>query len=56
LATAPLREPSEDQQDLAAIVAALSHMSSVATAPLTGSPAAFSRWKNQARADAVRQR
>ncbi len=51
---APLREASEEQQDLAAIVAALNHLTSAATAPLAGSPAASSRWKNQARADAVR--
>ena len=51
---APLREPSEAQQELAAIAAALSHMSSAASSPMAGAPAASSRWRDQARTEAVR--
>jgi acetyl-CoA carboxylase biotin carboxylase subunit len=51
---APLREASEAQQELAAIVAALSHVTSAATVPAAISSAGSSRWKDQARADAVR--
>jgi acetyl-CoA carboxylase biotin carboxylase subunit len=49
----PLREPNAAQQELAAIAAALSHMTSAATAPLSGMPAPTSRWKDRARSDAV---
>jgi acetyl-CoA carboxylase biotin carboxylase subunit len=49
----PLREPNAAQQELAAIAAALSHMTSAATAPLSGMPAPSSRWKDRARSDAV---
>ena len=52
-AGAPLREPDENQQELAAIVAALSHMSRAA-AP-TETAARVSRWKDQARLDAARR-
>jgi acetyl-CoA carboxylase, biotin carboxylase subunit len=51
---APLRAPSEAQQDLAAIAAALSHMTSEATTPMAAAPMVSSRWKDQARRDAVR--
>ena len=51
---APLREPSEAQQELAAIAAALSHMSSAVSSPMAPAPAASSRWRDQARTDAVR--
>jgi acetyl-CoA carboxylase, biotin carboxylase subunit len=51
---APLRAPSEAQQDLAAIAAALSHMTKAATAPMASASMASSRWKDQARSDAVR--
>ena len=51
---APLREPSEAQQELAAIAAALSHMSSAVSSPMAAAPAASSRWRDQARTDAVR--
>jgi acetyl-CoA carboxylase biotin carboxylase subunit len=50
----PLREPGEAHQELAAIAAALTHMTSAATAPMGSAPAASSRWKDQARSDAVR--
>jgi acetyl-CoA carboxylase biotin carboxylase subunit len=49
----PLREPNAAQQELAAIAAALSHMTSAAAAPLAGMPAPSSRWKDRARSDAV---
>jgi acetyl-CoA carboxylase biotin carboxylase subunit len=49
----PLREPNAAQQELAAIAAALSHMTSAAVAPLAGMPAPSSRWKDRARSDAV---
>jgi acetyl-CoA carboxylase biotin carboxylase subunit len=49
----PLREPTAAQQELAAIAAALSHMTSAAAAPLAGMPAPSSRWKDRARSDAV---
>ena len=51
---APLREPSPAQQELAAVAAALSHVTSAATAPPAKAPAGSSRWKDQARSDAVR--
>jgi len=51
---APLREASEAQQELAAIAAALSHVTSAATAPTAMAPAGSSRWKDRARSDAVR--
>jgi acetyl-CoA carboxylase, biotin carboxylase subunit len=51
---APLREPSRPQQELAAIAAALSHVTSAATAPAAAASAESSRWKDQARSDAVR--
>jgi acetyl-CoA carboxylase, biotin carboxylase subunit len=51
---APLREPSEAQQELAAIAAALSHMSSAVSSPMAAAAAASSRWRDQARTDAVR--
>jgi acetyl-CoA carboxylase biotin carboxylase subunit len=49
----PLREPSAAQQELAAIAAALSHITSAAAAPRSGVPAPSSRWKDRARSDAV---
>ena len=50
-----LREPSEAQQELAAIAAALSHMTRAATAPVSVASTASSRWKDQARSEAVRR-
>jgi acetyl-CoA carboxylase biotin carboxylase subunit len=50
----PLRTPSEAQQEMAAIAAALSHLTSAALVPIASPPAASSRWKDQARSDAVR--
>jgi acetyl-CoA carboxylase biotin carboxylase subunit len=50
---APLRRPSDDQQDVAAIVAALSQLTRAATVPDTAT-ASISRWKDHARLDAVR--
>jgi acetyl-CoA carboxylase biotin carboxylase subunit len=51
---APLREASEAQQELAAIAAALSHLTSAAATPTAMTPVGSSRWKDQARADAMR--
>jgi acetyl-CoA carboxylase biotin carboxylase subunit len=51
---APLREPSDEQQELAAIAAALSHMTTAAAGSTAATPAASTRWKDQARSDAVR--
>ena len=52
---APLRQPTEGQQELAAIVAALNHMTGAATAaPIGPLAAASSRWRDVARTDAVR--
>ncbi|HUE90120.1 MAG TPA: acetyl-CoA carboxylase biotin carboxylase subunit [Vicinamibacterales bacterium] len=52
---AALDAPSEAQQELAAIAAALSHMTSAATAPLSLASRTSSRWKDQARSDALRR-
>jgi acetyl-CoA carboxylase biotin carboxylase subunit len=51
---APLRQPSQAQEELAAIAAALNHMTSAAAAPAAVTPSGSSRWKDRARADAVR--
>jgi acetyl-CoA carboxylase biotin carboxylase subunit len=50
---APLRSPSDEQYEMAAIAAALAQMARVSTAPAAAA-AASSRWKDQARADGVR--
>jgi acetyl-CoA carboxylase biotin carboxylase subunit len=51
---APLREPSEAQQELASIAAALSYLTSATTVPTDAATPGSSRWKDQARAAAVR--
>jgi acetyl-CoA carboxylase, biotin carboxylase subunit len=51
---APLQAPSEAQQELAAIAAALSQMSRAVSFQMAPAPAASSRWRDQARTDAVR--
>ena len=49
---APLRSPTDEQYELAAIAAALAQMSRVTTAP--AAVTSSSRWRDQARADGVR--
>jgi acetyl-CoA carboxylase biotin carboxylase subunit len=51
---APLRQPSEAQQELASIAAALSYLTRATTVPADAATPGSSRWKDQARADAVR--
>jgi acetyl-CoA carboxylase biotin carboxylase subunit len=51
---APLRQPSEAQQELASIAAALSYLTRATTVPTDAATPGSRRWKDQARADAVR--